>query len=748
MKLSIFSSLVILNLICPAFNLFSQEKVLPHYEKQKIAIHDDWLVKKVNSTATVYKDKYGNLVLSNGLVSRTFTLQPNVATVELDNLRTGESFLRAIKPEAEIQIDGINFKIGGLTGQKVNNYFLPEWYSLLSAEPFSFKMVSYEAKPVSERFPWKKRMEWLSKDVQWPTPGLHLIFSYEASNELINDLNLVKGEKEKFDYLKGVMVNIHYELYNEVPIFCKWITVENKSGQQITINTFKSEILACPEVENSEENSKTYLNTPNITIETDYRFGGENFANVTRTSINWSSDPEYTTQLVYSTVPPQCLLEVYPKIGPAQEVKQNEMFESFRTWEILNDNLDRERKGLAIRRLYRMLAPWVLENPILMHVRYADNESVKKAIDQCAEVGFEMVIMTFGSGFNLENTDSKNIDRMKTLADYAHSKGVALGGYSLLASRTISKEDDVVMPIGQKPRWGGSPCLVSKWGIEYFDKLYNFYKATGMDVLEHDGSYPGDVCASDRHPGHKGLEDSQWKQFRKIKNFYYWCRANGIYLNVPDAYFMAGSNKNVMGYREGGMRLPREQQEIIERQNIYDATWDKTPSMGWMFVPLTEYGGGGPEATVEPLKEHLHHYGQRLANLFGAGVQACYRGPQLYDAPETKALVEKWVGFYKKHRQILDGDIIHIRRADGRDFDAILHVDPQGDEKGLLMVYNPLEEQITRNLDIPVYYTGLNGKVSVREQEGKAKTFSVNQDYKISLTVRIPAKGYNYYILK
>jgi hypothetical protein len=100
MKSSIFCSLLVLNLICPAFNIFSQEKVLPLYEKQKIAIHDDWLIKKANSTAAIYKDNYGNLVLSNGLVSRTFTLQPNVATVELDNLRTGESFLRAIKPEA------------------------------------------------------------------------------------------------------------------------------------------------------------------------------------------------------------------------------------------------------------------------------------------------------------------------------------------------------------------------------------------------------------------------------------------------------------------------------------------------------------------------------------------------------------------------------------------------------------------------------------------------------------------------
>jgi hypothetical protein len=383
-----------------------------------------------------------------------------------------------------------------------------------------------------------------------------------------------------------------------------------------------------------------------------------------------------------------------------------------------------------------------------MHVSSSKDEAVKKAVDQCAEVGFEMVIMTFGSGFSIENETPENLERMKNLANYAHSKGIALGGYSLLASRKVGGGDDVVMPQGMTPRFGNSPCLESKWGIKYFEELYNFYEKTGLDILEHDGSYPGDICAAKDHPGHSGLNDSQWNQYRKIAAFYQWCRAKGIYLNVPDYYFLAGSNKTGMGYRETNWSLPREQQEIIERQNIYDGTWNKTPSMGWMFVPLVQYHGGGAAATIEPLKEHLPHYGQRLANLFGAGVQACYRGPQLYDAPETKTLVEKWVSFYKKHRQILDGDIIHIRRPDGRDFDAILHVDPNGIEKGLLMIYNPLNEPITRTLNIPVYYTGLKDKARVREQEGSSKTVLITRDYKINLTVTIPAKGYQYFTIK
>ena len=169
--------------------------------------------------------------------------------------------------------------------------------------------------------------------------------------------------------------------------------------------------------------------------------------------------------------------------------------------------------------------------------------------------------------------------------------------------------------------------------------------------------------------------------------------------------------------------------------------------MGWMFVPLVEYQGGGEAATIEPLKDHLPHYGQRLANLFGAGVQACYRGPQLYDSPQTKALVSQWVNFYKRHRQVLDSDIIHIRRPDGRDYDAILHVNPLGTEKGLLMVYNPLNEPIKRRLKINLYYTGLTGSAMVSEQDGAAKPISIDSNNNAVFEVSIPAKSQTWFTL-
>jgi hypothetical protein len=344
----------------------------------------------------------------------------------------------------------------------------------------------------------------------------------------------------------------------------------------------------------------------------------------------------------------------------------------------------------------------------------------------------------------MEDVSAGNIARFKAFADYAHSKGLMVGGYSLLASRHIDDANDVINPKTGKPGgaiFGYSPCLGSEWGIRYFEHIKKFLAETGFDLLEHDGSYPGDPCASTTHPGHKGLADSQWTQFKTITDFYHWCRARGIYLNVPDWYFLEGSNKSGMGYRETNWSLPRDLQVIHARQNMFDGTWGKTPSMGWMFVPLVQYQGGGEAATIEPLKDHLAVYEQHLMNCLGFGVQACYRGPRLYDAPETEALVKRSVAWFKANREILESDVIHLRRADGRDWDGVLHVNPALNTPAMAIIYNPLDEPITRTVRIPLRYAGLHRSVAIRIDGGKPRTALLDESQAAEIQVTIRAAG-------
>ncbi len=698
----------------------------------------DWLIDPSPYQAGVFvTDESKEIALDNGLVRRTFRLFPNAATVGLDCLVTGQALLRGVKPEAVVVINGRRCEVGGLKGQPNYAYLASEWLETLEADPEAFRFIGFDVGRPEARLSWK-RVRRHAPGAAWPPGGVHLSMEYDLSER---------------NGLKGVRVVVHYELYDGIPAFCKWIAVHNGTSKPITVDRFTSEILATVEhsswVETRDGVSRP---RPDIHVETDYAFSGMTHHNSSRFSVHWVEDPDYATQVSYLRRTP-CLLEVRPEVGPAQEIEPGGTFESFRAFVLVFDSTDRERKGLALRRFYRTVAPWVTENPLMMHVRYADWKTVKNAIDQCAEVGFEMVILTFGSGFNIEDDSVEYLEKMKEYAAYARGRGIEIGGYSLLASRRIEPDaDNAVNPetgtiFGQT--FGTAPALASGWGKEYFRKLYRFYAESGFSLLEHDGSYPGDLDAAARPPLQKGAEDSRWVQLRIITDFYKWCRGRGVYLNVPDFYYLSGSNKCGMGYRETNWSLPRAQQVIHTRQNIFDGTWTKTPSMGWMFVPLTQYHGGGAAATIEPLDEHIDHYGRMLFSNLAMGVQACYRGPRLYDAERTKAAVIKWVAWFKKYRDILESDLVHGRRADGRDLDWMLHVNPGLDQKGMIVVFNPLERPVAKVLDINFYYTGLTGRARITgERDGEPKEYRLDRKYGIRLPVEVDAQGMTWFVVE
>ena len=903
----------------------------------------DWLVDPSPYKAQVKKEG-NNLVLDNGLARRVIA---RGTTVDLLNLTSGEHMLRALSPEARVTIDGTEYPVGGLKGQKIMNYYKSEWLDSLAPEPGSYTFADWKELPVTERLKWKKRPEWLAKDLPWPPPGKHLVlrftppagpastlsgkviyeekfgefkapdkgwsvtaskaharssFSNEgkageimalpdtsvfaerdwpeggASVELTLDagddtmsnawgpgLALVAADGSavnfiirpnqqvfetpaglagKFDRSKPVRlratlaqgnvvleaaqdadayqsiatlpfpkppvklrigkvgrdgkggdyngadinatlvrchllelalrgaepartdkprsdlpeVEVHYELYDGIPLFSKWLEVKNRGDMTVRVNRFVAEELRLFEAEprgGDCHGPGSERERPRIYVETDMAFGGRMYAAADNHAVKLDGDPLYSTHVNYMYAPPT-LLTVAPRafakgdgnldplgkldtlLGPDQEVAPGKSFESFRAFELLLDSDERECRTLSQRRMYRVIAPWTNENPLMFHKTESDPKTIREAIDQASEAGFEMVIMSFGSGFNFESRDRKYWDTYKELADYGRSKGIALGAYSLLASRGAGDGTNTKGPT----QFGVMPCLGAKWGKDYLDNIAAFSKYAGLACFENDGSYPGDTCAATDHPFHRGYEDSQWVMWRAITDQYKSLRSDGVFLNIPDWYFLSGANKCAMGYRETNWSLPRAEQEIIERQNMFDGTWGKTQSMGWMFVPLSGYHGGGAAATIEPLKEHLPHYEARFANLLGYGVQACYRGPRLFDSEETKALVTKWVSFYKSHREVLDqGDIIHLRRPTGQDWDGILHVNPQGKEKAMAFFYNPLNEEIERAIRVPLHYAGLTGEAMVSINSKPPQKIALDAAQTTTLKMKIPAQG-------
>jgi len=713
----------------PLQTLTAQEKGLPIWKDDGEQLRSDWLLNPPQAVAAVYRTTDGDIVLDNGLLSRRFRLSPNLACVGFRNKVTGEELLRAVGPEARITVDGKTMNVGGLYGQKEMAYLKEEWMGTLHDAPEDLHYKSYTIRRMEPLLPWKTRA-WIPE--QSAANGIILSFFLESSDA-------------------GIQVEVCYALYDHAPLIRKWIIVSNTGTHDIRVDQAVNEVLRMHEEESAVVGSAEKMKKPQgIYVESNFAFNNAMQYELSDQTTHWKTDSAYTSQVNYNYTTP-CVLEVYPEHGPGFTLQPGGRMESVSTLEILMDSYDRQRRGMIKQKMYSIVAPWTRANPIFMHLVSRHDLEVKEAIDQCAETGYEALILSFGSHCDMEDSSAQNMARWKLLADYAHSRHVLIGAYSLLSSRRISDTDDVVDPKTGRPGgafFGNAPCLGSKWGLEWQFKIRYFLEQTGFDMFENDGPYPGDLCASTNHPGHKGLEDSQWTQMIMMKSLYHWCAEKGIYVNAPDWYFLDGTNKIALGYREVNFSLPRDQQAILNRQNIYDGTWDKSPSMGWGFVPLTKYQGGDSSAVLEPLKDHLNDYERLMVQYYGAGVQACYRGPRLYDGPETKALVSKTIGWYKKYRNIFNAPVIHLRRPDGRDWDGIMHADPQGRDKGMIMLYNPLDKSITRTIKIPVHYLGLYNTVIISEKDGKPVSYQVDRDHIVHLKATIPANSHNWFTVR
>ena len=679
-----------------------------HYTSQQ----NDWLVQPFRQPATV-QERDNQLILDNGLIQRRFVTTPNFATVAYTNQITGNSVLRGVKPEAVLTIDGREYEVGGLKGQIDYAYLDKEWIVDLTSDENAFQFREYRVGEPEVRYPWVQRRS--TTPSVYPPEGVTLTVAFSPPPSV-----------------DSLQVSVHYELYQGIPVLSKWITIHNEGQKPIQLDALSCEILAV----NEQEKHRLH-------VESDYAFSAVE-------TTQWGPDEDYMTQVNHHLRTQMLVTSHYP-LGPGILLKPGETFKSFRTFEILHDSDDRDRKGLARRKMFRTVAPQVTENPIFMHVRSTEPDAIRLAIDQCAEVGFEMVIMTFWSGFNIESEDPEYIATMKELTDYAHSKGIQLGGYTLMcASRDAGEDFNCINPDTGQPgnKFGQSACLASKWADGYIRRVLNFMDATDMDIIETDGPYHGDVCASTKHEHHNSLADSQLRQWEACVQFYHECRKRGIYINSPDQYYLNGSNKCGMGYRETNFSLPRERQILIARQNIYDGTYEKTPSMGWMHVPLVQYHGGGQAATFEPLSEHLDDYEAYLAQNFGSGVNAAYRGTRLYDTEQTKAVVKKWVDFYKKYREILESDIIHVRRPDGCSIDCMFHANAQTNPCGLAMLYNPTRTVQQMTLKLPLYYTGLSETAKIREKEGEPKQYKIDRNYNVEIPIEMEAKSVSYLVIE
>ncbi len=175
-----------------------------------------------------------------------------------------------------------------------------------------------------------------------------------------------------------------------------------------------------------------------------------------------------------------------------------------------------ERRGLALRRFLLTIAPQVAEAPLQYHLVASDSASVRAACDQMAAVGWEMLVESYGSGFNLESQDAAYVARVKTDVDYCRAKGVEVGGYDLIGwTRDPGRGWAALNSDGKDT---GDACFASGWYEYFMGAALAFANATGVSIYETDGPYAGYACSNTSHS--HGTTNSVQLQARNMAKTY------------------------------------------------------------------------------------------------------------------------------------------------------------------------------------------------------------------------------------
>lgn len=729
----------------------------------------DWLITNLGIQPTFQQNKDGTFTLSNGLVSRTFTFSaplgsgPGFGTVDMYSFTSETSLLRAIDVEGYVTLDNTTYALGTLiqNGTDFHGY-LNRSATGLNYNGAGWDAVSYSLGNPVAPFPWTPGTRGSPKSAQWPPIGLQLAVQLRAPATAPASH-------------KAVSIQLVYEMYPNIPLITKWMVINSTSsaaaGVVVTSTVPESLRLArqytpCNLGSLASVGAGDWSAPPTqLYVQTDAAHNTlVSFLQDPASSSDWGA-AECVLQTNYTLGPGVVLTgggasvhpsRLHPTLlssPPAGGLATAE-FVSFRTFELVTDTYDPERTGLAVKRLTRLWAPHAQENPIFFHATAADVDGFHAEIDQMAATGFEMLIFSFGTTFILETDNPAYLAQIASLVAYAKSKGIEVGGYDLIDldrgnggyGGNVGDQWDTVLADGSL---GPDACFASGWTDKITYYVNNFINATGLSMLETDGPYGGQDCHSTNHSHHEGHSDAMYQQTQQQAAFYSNLRSKNVYINQPDNYFFQGGQRTGLGYNEDQYSLPRWQDVTVSRMTVYDQTYAKIPTQGWMFVPLVDYHGGGDAAAFEPMSQHLPEYNMALAQYLLAGVAACYRGFRLYDTPEVQAVVTHWVSVYKQYREIITSDIVHVRRPDGQSMDAFMHVNAfaMDGTQAFAAVFNPTLFNLTQTLQFNLYYAGISTTALVSHEGSPAQPYTVARDYSIAITVTLPPQSVTWYAI-
>ena len=693
----------------------------------------DWLIHPVSQPSEVKVTDTG-ITLTNGIIERSFFIRNGAfCTIEYRHIIAQKTFFRGISPEANITLNGFPFDIGGCEGPSSDQFEFWNPDLLLAnltsnANAFQFKNYT-TAKPLAS-FEWKPGTRRAAKNIDWPPKGTHLAINFVPPMPYRNSL-------------AGVIVTVHYEMYDGIPVTKKWISVhqENKSGLPRFINTMVIELLRAPNFAPEQ-----------MTIVSQQANNPTPFDQQVQRM--WFRDPMYDQCCDKALHIPYTLYTfliigygadmVYGSpSGPGANVTATEHFESLSVVEILHDNMDYERQGLAIKRMHRTITPQLLENPTnFMTLDISSTSAFRLAIDQAADVGLELLTIGFGAAgwcgmcFNqLRNSTFKAW--FKSQVDYAKSRNIEVTAYTLMQhngwGEVVPVEEQILSEEGVR---GPIACFATSWHAMYRKSVLEFIQDVGLAGLETDGQYENAPCAdkSGDHY-HNGIDGGFDYQIKATLEFNIALKSLGLYQTGADAYSFSGANRWNHASTDESLRLPIWEQSTIGRMYTYDSTMNRLKSSGMIPIDdlstMTKDCGG---------RQQIPCFDFILGTYYAMGIIPNFRTPKLYDpldinAKALNASIAKWNSFYKKWCNprpsgasgLLAADIVHIQRPDSRHMEAVVHVtaDTSAIDRAMVALVNPTKGVLTADITVPLYYTGIPYGTKVKVTESVSTQTSV-----------------------
>lgn len=325
----------------------------------------DWLIHPY-TTPTTLETTADGFTLTNGLIARTFVARAGAfCTIDLMHLKTTRSYFRAITVEANLTLGTADaashgFSVGGCVGQPDNHYEFFDadaWQANLTANASHFQMRNHSTAPPAPLYPWKPA-NGAPTNMAWPPQGLTLTVDF------IPPVDAPVA-------VAGIVVSVHYEMYDGLPAIRKWVTVSNTAAAAdtapigataatsgVVVETLHYEFLKTP---NWAPEHITILGTSTANQPYSQQLQPDPATNnyFSNKQALWHTDPEYdqhedrNLHIPFSGYTFLVVGYMYDKgyggpTGPGARLQPGEAFVSLSTRMVLHDSTLLERQSLTL----------------------------------------------------------------------------------------------------------------------------------------------------------------------------------------------------------------------------------------------------------------------------------------------------------------------------------------------------------------------------------------------------------------